>query len=268
MPKKLFVVYLKLKLNWVDCILWGNPNPMMSLRHVLPLDLSMAPLCLRPTSSLRNRARGALMARLPPLSPSQRERAMAPSWCEGLQTLPPCTSRDPAQLFIRPPGWDPAHCGHPRAPPWTSSPSQASSHISVCFKPLPPPHFLLLVGGKPLVSDQKDPKFHMAFQDEPAAEPLTAKSSQERHRAGLPRFHPWEGRKEHKRHSMSRTGTATGLSAFWWTTDRLGGDWGHCRDEAPKEGARAATMSTYRVLCAQCQVDRPSPPTQTSQVPK
>lgn len=43
------------------------------------------------------------------------------------------------------------------------------------------------MGGKPLVSDQKDPKIHMAFQVEPTAEPLTSESSQKRHWAELPR---------------------------------------------------------------------------------
>lgn len=101
---------------------------------------------------------------------------------------------------------------------------------SFCFKPLPPPYFLLFMGGKPLVSDQKDPKIHMAFQVEPTAEPLTSESSQKRHCAELPRAFTlsaeggvWERPAFQNRGPATK---ATGLSAFRLAADQLGGDSG------------------------------------------
>lgn len=80
--------------------------------------------------------------------------------------------------------------------------------IFLCFKPLPPPHFLSFMGGKTLISDQKDPKIHMAFQVAPTAGPLTSESSPEPLWAKLsgprPTGRPGGSKREQQRHPISR----------------------------------------------------------------
>lgn len=136
----------------------------------------------------------------------------------------------------KPGGWGPSHCGHPRAPPWTPSPSQAFGlKASPCLLPT---SFSSWVGN-PWFQIKRTQKFtwHFSSTCSPTGD------FRESPRASL-------GSMRHT--GFPEPGMATGLSAFALITDQLGGAWGDCRDEAPTEGIRAATMSIFRVLCAQC----------------
>lgn len=107
--------------------------------------------------------------------------------------------------------------------------------ISFCPKPLPPPYFLLFMGGKARVSNQKDPKIHMSFQVEPAAKPS---ASQKFPRASLSQPHPHRAEGETPTSQNPGPATkATGLSASRLSrrpTWGWGGDAGAPRGWNPK----------------------------------
>lgn len=64
------------------------------------------------------------------------------------------------------------------------------------------------MGGKTLISDQKNPKIHMAFQVEPTAGPLTSESSQSLYGQSCPGprppCRPGGSKTEQERHPSSR----------------------------------------------------------------
>lgn len=130
-----------------------------------------------------------------PTRPCISQTALCQAPCWGLWTLPLCLPEAPSMN---------EPCPHHRL--------QTKRHFCCCCsKPLPPPHFLSFMGGKPLISDQRDPKIHMAFQVEPTAEPLTSESSPE-HLQAEPlaclrphtSLHPRRREGELGRHPLSR----------------------------------------------------------------
>lgn len=90
----------------------------------------------------------------------------------------------------------------------------------------------------------------MAFRAEPAAEPLTAERSRERHRQGCPLSPRGRGRGRGGP-SLSTAGPLRASPPSGRPRTGVGVTGGHCRDEAPGEGARVATTSTH------CQVNPP-----------
>lgn len=118
---------------------------------------------------------------------------------------------------------------------------------SFCFKPLPSHDFLIFMGGKPLVSDQKDPKLHVAFFELNPKPNRCLKSSRGCHRAELAQPPPSQQREGVQRHSPASRTNDKGHRPLCLPADRqqdsLGVTRGHCRDKAPKEGTRAVTAS-------------------------